>query len=484
MTWPDVAAIADGVSSGACSARERVDDALDRIQANARLGAFIHVDGATARAAADEVDRRAGDGESMPLAGVPIAVKDNICVKDVPTTCASRMLADFVPPYDATVIERLRAAGAVILGKTNMDEFAMGSSNENSSVGAVLNPWDNERVPGGSSGGSAAAVAAGLVPVALGSDTGGSIRQPASFCGTVGFKPTYGRVSRYGLVAFGSSLDQIGPLTTRVSDAAAITQIIAGGDPHDATCSNAPVPEFEDLHSDIKGLRVGVPREYVGDGIEACVRGAVTAVCERLEGAGAVVTEVSLPHTEFAIPAYYVVATSEASSNLARFDGVHYGRRAQATSLDELYERSRTEGLGPEVRRRILLGTFSLSAGHYDAHYDRAMRARTLIRRDFDTAFHDVDVLLSPTAPTPAFRIGEKAADPVEMYLADILTVSANLAGVPGLVVPERVVPFEGSTLPVGVQLMGPMWSESTLLRVGAWIESTRPTMPEPEVTP
>jgi aspartyl-tRNA(Asn)/glutamyl-tRNA(Gln) amidotransferase subunit A len=477
--WPSIDALAASVRSGERSAAETVRTALKRITAHEDLGAFLHVDEARALDEAHSVDRRVGAGDDLPLAGVPIAIKDNLCARGFPTTCGSRILEHFAPPYDATAVARLQQAGAVVVGKTNLDEFAMGSSNENSAFGPVKNPWDTTRAPGGSSGGSAAAVAAGIVPVALGSDTGGSIRQPAAFCGTVGLKPTYGRVSRYGLVAFGSSLDQIGPLTNRVSDAALVLAIIAGGDPRDATCSNDPVPDVvSGLDAGVEGLRVGLPKEYLGDGIEPCVREAVATAAQRLAADGAQVREVSLPHTPYAIPAYYVVATCEASSNLARFDGIHYGRRAKAPDLSSTYERSRTEGLGAEVRRRILLGTFALSAGHYDAYYDRAMRVRTLIRRDFERAFDSVDLLLSPAGPTPAFRLGEKTQDPLDMYLADILTVAANLAGVPGLVVPECVGEFEGAALPVGVQLMGPMWSEPTLLRVGHHLERTRGEMP------
>jgi len=482
MTWPPLVELAADVNERNRSAREVVDDSLRRIGEASALGAFLHVDSEGARNAADAVDAQVAAGASLPLAGVPIAIKDNLCTRGVPTTCGSRMLRTFVPPYDATAVARLRAAGAVIVGKTNCDEFAMGSSNENSAFGPVHNPWDKERAPGGSSGGSAAAVSAGLVPIALGSDTGGSIRQPAAFCGTVGLKPTYGRVSRYGLVAFGSSLDQIGPLANRVEDAARITAVMAGADPHDATCSNDPVPDLlSQLEGPVTGLRVGLPREYLGAGIDPCVSAAVQTAADRLVAAGATVSDISLPHTSYAIPAYYVVATSEASSNLARFDGIHYGARAPADPLDQTYERSRTEGLGAEVRRRILLGTFSLSSGPYDAYYDRAMRVRTLIRRDFEAAFQQVDILLSPVGPTPAFRLGEKTTDPIEMYLADVLTVSANLAGIPGLAVPETIAAFEGARLPIGVQLMGPMWSEPRLLAVGRCLERTRGPLPSPE---
>ena len=477
--WPDIHSLAAAVQRGDRSATENARTALERIDAQRDLGAFIHLDEGRTLDDARQVDARVKDGEQLPLAGVPVAIKDNLCVRGVPTTCASRMLERFVPPYDATSVRRLIDAGAVIVGKTNLDEFAMGSSNENSSFGPARNPWAPDRTPGGSSGGSAAAVAAGMTPAALGSDTGGSIRQPAAFCGAVGLKPTYGRVSRYGLVAFGSSLDQVGPLTARVGDAALLLEVMAGADRHDATCSDAPPPDImTHLEDGVAGLRVGIPQEYMGDGIDPGVRAAVTSAAARLDADGAEVREVSPPHTSYAIPAYYVVATSEASSNLARYDGIHYGRRAEAPDLFHTYERSRTEGLGPEVRRRILLGTYALSAGHYDAYYDRAMRVRTLIRRDFERAFEDVDVILSPTGPTPAFRLGEKTTDPLEMYLADILTVAANLAGVPGLVVPETLTAFEGADLPVGLQLMGPMWGEATLCRVGHHLERTRPPLP------
>ncbi|MAG55576.1 MAG: Asp-tRNA(Asn)/Glu-tRNA(Gln) amidotransferase GatCAB subunit A [Planctomycetes bacterium] len=477
QAFPAVATIAQDVRNGGRSARSFTDDALARIDAHGEaLGAFLHVDVDGARAHADEVDRRAAGGDDLPLAGVPIALKDNLCTNGVPTTCGSRILSRFIPPYDATVVARLRAAGAVIVAKTNLDEFAMGSSNENSAFGPVRNPWDLARAPGGSSGGSAAAVAAGLVPVALGSDTGGSIRQPAALTGTVGLKPTYGRVSRYGLVAFGSSLDQIGPLSRNVEDAARVLAVIAGGDPRDATCSNDPVPDVvAGLEDGVDGLRVGLPREYFDDAIGDGVKTLVRRAANRLATAGATLIDVSLPHTSYGIPAYYIVATSEASSNLSRYDGIHYGHRTKdAADLAETYERSRTEGFGAEVRRRIMLGTFALASGYYDAYYDRAMRVRTLIRRDFEEAFEQVDVILSPTSPTPAFKLGEKTSDPLEMYLADVLTVTANLAGVPGLVVPEGLCDHDGARLPVGVQLMGPLWSEARLLQVGRWLERTR----------
>jgi aspartyl-tRNA(Asn)/glutamyl-tRNA(Gln) amidotransferase subunit A len=406
--------------------------------------------------------------KGSPLLGIPLAIKDVICAQGAPTTCGSRILENFVPPYDATVVERLRAAGAVFLGKTNTDEFAMGSSTENSAFFTTRNPWDLARVPGGSSGGSAAAVAAGMCLGALGSDTGGSVRQPAALCGVVGLKPSYGRVSRYGLVAFASSLDQVGILAQDVADAALLLGVIAGHDPRDSTSLEAPVPDYGgDLgaKADLRGLRVGVPKEYFIEGMQAEVEGAVRKAVDELADLGAEVRQVSLPHTDYALPVYYLIAPAEASANLARYDGVRYGYRAPAEDLAQLYCQSRGQGFGPEVKRRIMLGTFTLSAGYFDAYYLKAQKARTLIKGDFDAAFEQVDVIATPTTPTTAFEIGAKVHDPLEMYLADVFTLSLNLAGLCGLSLPCG---FDGRGLPIGLQLMGPALGEEVILRV-AW---------------
>ena len=414
---------------------------------------------------ADQADHRRRRGESGPLLGMPLAIKDVICTKDVRTTCGSRILRDFVPPYDATVIERLKAAGVVMLGKTNMDEFAMGSSTEQSAYGSTHNPWDLSVIPGGSSGGSAAAVAADECAAALGSDTGGSIRQPAACCGIVGLKPTYGRVSRYGLVAFASSLDSIGPLTKDVRDAALLMNVIGGKDPRDSTSADIPMPDCTRvLSGDAKGLRVGIPREYFVGGIDPEVEGAVRTALKVLERVGATTAEVSLPHTEYGVAAYYILAPSEASSNLARYDGVKYGYRTpQWSNLRDMYTRTRDEGFGAEVKRRIMLGTYALSAGYYEAYYKKAQQVRTLIRRDFADAFAHVDVLVAPTAPTPAFKIGERTADPLSMYLSDVFTVPINLAGAPGISIPCG---FTAAGLPIGLQIIGQPFGEGTILRM------------------
>ncbi len=423
----------------------------------------LRADAARAEARAADERRAAGDVRS-PLDGIPIALKDNISQDGEPCGCASRILEGYVSPYDATASARLREAGAVVIGRTNMDEFAMGSSTEHSAYGPTRNPWDRERAPGGSSGGSAAAVAAGIVPLAFGSDTGGSIRQPAALCGVVGVKPSYGRVSRYGLVAFASSLDQIGPLARTSADAALGLEVVAGPDPRDSTALPDPVPRYRDgLDGDVSGLVIGLPREYfVEEGVDpgalACVRAAVA----ELEAAGAKTREVSLPHTQFAIATYYLVANAEASSNLSRFDGVRYGRRApEFADLSELYRRTRSEGFGAEVKRRILLGTYVLSAGYYDAYYRKAQQVRTLIRRDLESAFSGCDLLATPTAPDPAFRIGERSGDPLRMYLSDVYTVSASLAGAAGVSTPCG---FAGG-LPVGLQLLAPPLGEAVMLR-------------------
>jgi aspartyl-tRNA(Asn)/glutamyl-tRNA(Gln) amidotransferase subunit A len=432
---------------------------------DSRVRAFLRVDAAAAREQARAVDRKRKAGRPLGrLAGVPVAVKDNLCTRGTPTTAGSRTLENFVPPYDAHVVEALRSADAVLIGKTNMDEFAMGSSTENSAYFPTRNPWDLERTPGGSSGGSAAAVAASEVPLALGSDTGGSIRQPASFCGVVGLKPTYGRVSRYGLVAFASSLDQVGPFAHDVTDAARLSEVIAGHDPRDTTSVAAEVPPYSELIDEPLGpLRIGIVPEHFGEGLDSEVGTAVREAVAEFRRLGATVTEVSLPNSRFAVAAYYVIATAEASSNLARYDGVHYGRRAAATAgLIDLYERSRGEAFGGEVKRRILLGTFALSSGYKDAYYLKALQVRRLIRDELAAALAGCDVIAGPTAPTPAFKIGEKAADPLAMYLSDVYTISCNLAGLPGLSVPCG---FTRAGLPVGLQLVAGPFEEAKLLR-------------------
>jgi aspartyl-tRNA(Asn)/glutamyl-tRNA(Gln) amidotransferase subunit A len=443
---------------------------------NQKLNAFLEIDrtGALERAAAVENS----DGV---LAGVPIAVKDNICVRGLQASCGSRILGDYHPPYNATVIERLNAAGAVIIGKTNCDEFAMGSSNENSAFGPVRNPWDTTRVPGGSSGGSAAAVAAGIVPVALGSDTGGSVRQPASLCGVVGLKPTYGRNSRYGLVAFASSLDQIGIFSREVADVAHVLGVIAGRDAHDATTADVAVPDYTaSLTGDLKGARLGFPRALFGEGLDREVGDAVKAVVDVYRELGAEIVDVELPHANYAIAVYYIIATAEASSNLARFDGVRYGFRAEdAPELRQMYRRTREEGFGPEVKRRIMLGTYVLSAGYYDAYYRKAQQVRTRIKDDFLSAFERCDAIITPTSPTAAFALGEKVDDPLAMYLNDIYTVTANLAGVPGISVPCGL---SSERLPIGFQLLGPYWSEPTLFKLAHGYSQARPFTERPAV--
>jgi len=440
---------------------------LKRIaQVEGKIQAYMTVTGLEGLRVASRLDRRRQAGENVgPLAGIPLAIKDVICTQDVPTTCSSKILDGFIPPYDATVIRRLDQAGMVLLGKTNMDEFAMGSSTENSGYKVTRNPWDLDRVPGGSSGGSAAAVTADLCAGALGSDTGGSIRQPAAFCGIVGVKPTYGRVSRYGLVAFASSLDQIGPMTKDVRDAAILLGVIAGHDACDSTSVNAPVPDYAaQLGREVTGLRIGIPREYFIEGMDPEVETAIRAAINVLESLGAKAESISLPHTEYAVATYYLVATAEASSNLARYDAVKYGFRArEAKDLLSMYMKSRQNGFGAEVKRRIMLGTYALSAGYYDAYYLKALKVRTLIRKDFEDAFRRCEVILTPTAPTPAFRLGEKTEDPLTMYLSDIFTISANLAGIPGVCLPCG---FTRAGLPIGLQLLGKPFDEATLLQV------------------
>jgi aspartyl-tRNA(Asn)/glutamyl-tRNA(Gln) amidotransferase subunit A len=439
-----------------------------------KIGAYLTLTRERALEKAAHIDSLADKGDPLPpLAGVPIAVKDVMVMRGVRSTAGSKILSNFVSPYDCTAVARLEAAGAIVLGKTNCDEFAMGSSNENSGYYPVCNPRDLSRVPGGSSGGSAASVAAGMSVAALGSDTGGSIRQPASFCGVVGMKPTYGRVSRYGLIAFASSLDHIGPFANTVKDAALVLRTIAGRDPMDSTSAEVPVPDYvAELEKPVRGLKVGVAREYFGEGLDAEVRSAVEAAIQKLGELGCEVVPVSLQHTEYAIPAYYIVATAEASSNLARFDGVRYGFRSpKARTLAEMYRLSRDGGFGMEVKRRIMLGTYALSSGYYDAYYLKAQKVRTLLTRDFDEAFRKVDVIAAPTAPTAAFKIGEKVDDPLAMYLADIYTVTANLAGIPAISVPC------GETrdlLPIGLQLLGRHFDEATLLQVAGAYEAAR----------
>lgn len=468
------AEIRDGIDRGETSAVAVAEAVLDRIAAeDASLNAFLHVDREGALAAAAQVDRQKAAGQPLgPLAGVPVAVKDNLCTRGVPTTCASKILEGYVPPYDAHVVERLRAAGAVIVGKSNMDEFAMGSSNENSAFGPVRNPWDRDRAPGGSSGGSAAVVAAGLVPGSLGSDTGGSVRQPAAFCGITAIKPTYGRISRYGLVAFASSLDQVGPFARTVEDTARLLTVLAGHDPRDATSAERPVDDYLGAVSrGVAGLRIGVLRDAIESLPDPEVKASTLAAAAALEKAGASLVDVSLPSVSHAVSVYYLVATAEASSNLARFDGVRYGvRKGGGGSLVDMYGTTRAAGFGPEVKRRILLGTYALSAGYYDAFYLKAQRVRTLIRRDYDAALANCDVVLTPTAPTPAFKLGEKTSDPLEMYLADVFTLPPSLAGLPAIATPSGLTK---SGLPLGVQLTAAPFAESMLFRVARVIEST-----------
>ena len=455
---------------GEVSARELTDQHLSRIEAvEPNINAYTEVTAERARADADRIDAARAAGEELPaLAGVPLAIKDNLCTKGVRTTCSSRMLESFVPPYESTVTSRLWGAGAVLLGKTNLDEFAMGSSTETSVFGPSRNPWNTDKVPGGSSGGSAAAVAAGECVGSLGSDTGGSIRQPAAFCGVVGLKPTYGRVSRYGLVAFASSLDQVGPFATNVADAAELLQVIAGEDPRDSTCLKAPVPDYTAaLQQPVAGLKVGIVREcFEAEGLDPEVKASVMAAASQLEALGCELVEVSCPRFNDGIATYYVIAPSEASANLARYDGVKYGyRAAEAASLAEMTSRSRAEGFGDEVQRRILIGTYALSAGYVDAYYKKAQQVRTLIRRDFDRAFGSVDVLLTPTSPTTAFGFGAHSEDPLAMYLADLLTIPANMAGLPAISLPCG---FDGAGMPIGVQLITGVLQEERLLQV-AW---------------
>ena len=470
--WQSAFEIREKVASGDLSAVEVARAYLGRAEElNPRLSCFLTIDHEGALAAAAQVDRARNAGEALgPLAGVPIAVKDNLCTRGVPTTCASKILDGYIPPYDAHVVEALRASGAVILGKTNLDEFAMGSSNENSAFGNVHNPWALDRAPGGSSGGSASATAAGLAPLALGSDTGGSVRQPAAFCGITAIKPTYGRVSRYGLVAFASSLDQVGPMARSVTEAAQLLEVVAGHDRRDATSAERETGQYLAACSrGVRGLRVGVVRDLIDGLQDTDVRTQTEAALSALEKEGATLVDVSLPHAKHAVSVYYLIATAEASSNLARFDGVRYGLRVPGADLTETYTRTRAEGFGPEVRRRIMLGTYALSAGYYDAFYLKAQRVRTLIRRDYDTAFERCDVVCTPTTPTPAFALGEKTSDPLQMYLADIFTLPPSLAGLPAVSTPCGL---SAAGLPVGLQLVAPPFEEEVLCSVAQAVET------------
>ncbi|MGP0629145.1 Asp-tRNA(Asn)/Glu-tRNA(Gln) amidotransferase subunit GatA [Nitrospina sp. 32_T5] len=467
MQRPSLAEARKHLKAKSYSSLDLLEEYYQRIdKVDKDIGAYAHLTRELAEEQAQAADARIARGEDAPLLGVPIAVKDLICVKDTRTTCSSRILDNFVAPYDATVVARLKDAGAVLIGKTNMDEFAMGSSNETAYHHVTRNPWDKTRVPGGSSGGSAAAVSANECVAALGSDTGGSIRQPASFCGITGLKPTYGRVSRFGLVAFASSFDQIGPMTKTVEDAATLLSVIGGHDAMDSTCANVELPDFTaTLDRDVKGLKVGVPKEYFTDGIDPQVQAAVEAAIRHLESLGMERVEVSLPHTPYAVAAYYILACAEASTNLSRYDGVKYGYRSEnAENLLDMYTHTREEGFGEEVKRRILLGTFVLSSGYYDAYYLKGQKVRTLIKQDFDAALRKCDVLAAPVSPALPFRLGEKLDDPLQMYLSDLLTLSANLAGIPALSVPCG---HSKEGLPIGLQLMGRHFDEALLLNVG-----------------
>ncbi|HPC85270.1 MAG TPA: Asp-tRNA(Asn)/Glu-tRNA(Gln) amidotransferase subunit GatA [Smithellaceae bacterium] len=471
------------IRSGGVSALQIAESVFLRINAvEDRVHAYIRLMKEEAMAAAARADESIQKGDLQPLTGIPIALKDIVCTRGIPTTCGSRILHNFVPPYNATVVEKLAQAGAVFVGKANMDEFAMGSSTETSAFGPTRNPWDLERIPGGSSGGSAAAVAAGECIASIGSDTGGSIRQPAALCGVVGMKPTYGRVSRFGLIAFASSLDQIGPFTRDVEDCAIMMNVLAGYDPKESTSVRAEVPDYRQfIGRDVQGWRIGIPEEYFIEGIDPEVSAAVRNAVETIRRCGASIVEISLPHTRYCVAVYYIIAPAEASSNLARYDGVRYGfRAADARDLAEMYQMSRRQGFGAEVKRRIMIGTYALSAGYYDAYYGKASQVRALIRRDFDEAFTKCDAILTPTSPTPAFRLGEKTDDPLQMYLSDIFTISANLAGIPGISVPCG---FSASGLPIGVQFLAGHFEEGKLLQLAsayeksAAVEKRRPAL-------
>lgn len=464
----------DIIEKGQTSAQETVSSLFKRIhETNPNINAYITLIEDQAKETAKKIDQKRIKGEKLgALAGIPVAIKDNICVKGIPTTCGSKILSNFVPPYDATVVKKLKEADAIIIGKTNMDEFAMGSSNEHSFFGIVKNPSDLERIPGGSSGGSAAAVASDMTIMALGSDTGGSIRQPAGLCGVVGMKPTYGRVSRYGLVAFASSLDQIGVLTKDVCDCALLLSVIAHHDPKDSTSLDVERQDYNSfLNGEVKGIKMGIPKEYFGEGLESEVRDSVMKGVKILEKHGMMVEDISLPHTDKAIATYYVLCTAEASSNLARYDGAKYGYRAKGDfELSEMYKKTRSDGFGAEVKRRIILGTYVLSAGYYDAYYAKAQKVRTIIKEDFDKAFEKVDVVITPISPTTAFKIGEKIDDPLTMYLSDIYTTSANLVGIPAISIPCGK---DSKGLPIGLQIMGKPLSEGLLLKVAHALEQT-----------
>jgi aspartyl-tRNA(Asn)/glutamyl-tRNA(Gln) amidotransferase subunit A len=480
MNLTDAQNIRDAVNGGKISAKEVAQAALQRIDAvDVKLKAFLCKDPERVLARAEEIDRTVKES-ILPLAGVPIAVKDNICTRHLPTTCGSKMLKNYRSPYNATVIERLERAGAIVIGKTNCDEFAMGSSTENSAFGPTRNPYDPEYVSGGSSGGSAVAVSAEMTPLALGSETGGSVRQPASFCSVVGLKPTYGRVSRYGLVAFASSLDCIAPIGNSPKDIALLLMLIAGRDEHDSTSAVVPVPDYlSELNRPVAGMRLGIPKEFFGEGLDPEVRSIVETGMRHAASLGCELVEVSLPHTKYAIADYYIIAPAEASSNLARYDGVRYGYRTPAPAdLQDMYKRTRSEGFGVEVKRRIMVGTYALSSGYYEAYYGRAMRVRTLIKRDYDQAFEKVDALLSPVSPTPAFKIGEKVSDPLSMYLSDIYTVTANLAGIPGLSLPCG---FTQAGLPVGLQVLANQFEEGKLLRIAEAFMQAFPVSKPPQ---
>ena len=471
--------ISEAVRSKQVSARAAVEDSLAAIEArDGELHVFLHVDAEGARARADDLDRRLAKGEELgPLAGVPVALKDNMCTRGVPTTAASRILEGWLPPYNATVVDRLLDAGAVVVGKTNLDEFAMGSSTENSAWGPTRNPLDPSRVPGGSSGGSSAAVASGMVPLALGSDTGGSIRQPAAFCGVVGVKPTYGAVSRYGLIAFASSLDQIGPISTTVADSALVMEVIGGHDPADSTSlSDPPFELASQLDGDVSGLRVGIVTDLT-EGVDPDVESRLREAVDALAAAGAKVDEISIPTARLGLSAYYLIAPAEASSNLARYDGTRYGLRVEGADVDEMFVATRSAGFGAEVKRRIMLGTYALSAGYYDAYYGQAQRARTLMIREFAAAYEQFDVLLCPTAPTTAFELGAKTADPLAMYMSDVCTIPSDLTGDPAM-----SVPFGSGAdgLPVGVQVLAPARGEPTMFRVAAALEAAAPAPGSP----
>lgn len=456
-----------------CTAEELTKACFDRIEKeDGRVGAYLALCRESALKQAGEAQRRIDGGEASPLAGIPMGLKDNICTKGVETTCASKMLGGFKPPYNATVSEKLQSAGAVLLGKLNMDEFAMGGSTETSFYQKTHNPWNLERVPGGSSGGSAAAVASGEALFALGSDTGGSIRQPSSFCGVVGLKPTYGAVSRFGLVAFASSLDQIGPITRNVEDCAVVLNAICGADPKDSTCAEHKHPDYTaGLGRDVKGMKIALPKEYLGGGLDPQVKDAVLAAAKQFESLGAVCGEVSLPAADYAVPAYYLISSAEASSNLARYDGIKYGYSAgNCRTLAELMDTTRAEGFGREVKRRIMLGTYALSAGYYDAYYKKALKVRRIIKNGFDKVFADYDLILGPTAPTTAYPIGSRSGDPISMYMGDVYTVPVNIAGIPALSINCG---FDADGLPIGMQLIGPAFSEATILRAASAYEQS-----------